>query len=68
MIRGPMSRFLAVLLVLLPAHAALAADSAPPWLAAKAWLLLDAPSGQRLASSNPEERIEPASLTKLMTA
>ncbi len=37
-------------------------------LNAKAWLLLDATSGQVLASQNPAERVEPASLTKLMTA
>jgi D-alanyl-D-alanine carboxypeptidase (penicillin-binding protein 5/6) len=39
-----------------------------PVLNAKAWLLLDLSSGQVLASQNPSERIEPASLTKLMTA
>src|SRR5512134_1218657 len=41
---------------------------APPAVAAKAYLLYDAASGQVLASQNPNERIEPASLTKLMTA
>jgi D-alanyl-D-alanine carboxypeptidase (penicillin-binding protein 5/6) len=35
---------------------------------AKSWLLLDATSGQVIASSNPEERVEPASLTKIMTS
>jgi len=40
----------------------------PPQIAAKAWLLMDAHSGQVLASQGPDERIEPASLTKLMTA
>ena len=40
----------------------------PPAVAAKAWLLMDYGSGQVLASQNPDERIEPASLTKLMTA
>ncbi|HRE17794.1 MAG TPA: D-alanyl-D-alanine carboxypeptidase family protein [Rhodocyclaceae bacterium] len=40
----------------------------PPALAAKSWLLLETGSGQVLASQNPDERIEPASLTKLMTA
>jgi D-alanyl-D-alanine carboxypeptidase (penicillin-binding protein 5/6) len=63
-----MPRALAVLLALLVSHAALADAPAPPALASKAWLLLDATSGQRLASRNPDERIEPASLTKLMTA
>lgn len=44
------------------------ATPAAPSFAAKAWLLLDHGSGQELAASNPDERIEPASLTKLMTA
>lgn len=40
----------------------------PPAIEAKAWLLVDAQSGQALAERNPDARIEPASLTKLMTA
>jgi D-alanyl-D-alanine carboxypeptidase (penicillin-binding protein 5/6) len=40
---------------------------APP-IAAKSWLLLDYSTGQALASYNPDERLDPASLTKLMTA
>jgi D-alanyl-D-alanine carboxypeptidase (penicillin-binding protein 5/6) len=45
------------------------AQSVPsPTIAAKSWLLLDATSNQILASSEPDMRIEPASLTKLMTA
>jgi D-alanyl-D-alanine carboxypeptidase (penicillin-binding protein 5/6) len=40
----------------------------PPALAAKSWLLIEFGSGQELASQAPEERLEPASLTKLMTA
>ncbi len=39
-----------------------------PTLGAKAWLSLDANSGQIIAAHNVDERIEPASLTKLMTA
>src|SRR3546814_9492486 len=39
-----------------------------PSLTAKAWLTLDANSGQIIAAQNPEEKVEPASLTKLMTA
>jgi D-alanyl-D-alanine carboxypeptidase (penicillin-binding protein 5/6) len=39
-----------------------------PSLTAKAWLTLDATSGQIIASQNPDERVEPASLTKLMSA
>lgn len=45
------------------------ADAPPiPPLAAKSWLLLDHQSGQVLTASDAESRIEPASLTKLMTA
>jgi D-alanyl-D-alanine carboxypeptidase (penicillin-binding protein 5/6) len=39
-----------------------------PPVAAKAYVLLDFNSGQTLASQLPDERVEPASLTKLMTA
>ncbi|PKO88352.1 MAG: peptidase [Betaproteobacteria bacterium HGW-Betaproteobacteria-10] len=40
----------------------------PPALAAKSWLLLEMGSGQVLTAENQDERLEPASLTKLMTA
>lgn len=40
----------------------------PPSLAARSWLLLEMGSGQVLTAEKPDERIEPASLTKLMTA
>ncbi|HTS23946.1 MAG TPA: D-alanyl-D-alanine carboxypeptidase family protein [Casimicrobiaceae bacterium] len=40
----------------------------PPPIAAKAYVLVDALSGQTLAALNPDEPREPASLTKLMTA
>jgi D-alanyl-D-alanine carboxypeptidase (penicillin-binding protein 5/6) len=39
-----------------------------PTLTAKAWLTLDVNSGQVIAAQNPQERVEPASLTKLMAA
>src|SRR3954470_18702048 len=39
-----------------------------PTVAAAAWLLTDVTSGQTLAAANAEERRDPASLTKLMTA
>ena len=48
--------------------AALAQNPPAPVINAKAWMLLDVSSGQVLASQNSAERIEPASLTKLMTA
>ncbi|TFH88131.1 D-alanyl-D-alanine carboxypeptidase [Billgrantia azerbaijanica] len=41
---------------------------APPQLAAKSWILMDADSGRVLAEHNADERLPPASLTKLMTA
>jgi D-alanyl-D-alanine carboxypeptidase (penicillin-binding protein 5/6) len=40
----------------------------PPALAAKSWLLLEFGSGQQLAAQAADDRLEPASLTKLMTA
>ena len=40
----------------------------PPEVAAKAFLLLDATSGQILAGKDIDAPVEPASLTKLMTA
>jgi serine-type D-Ala-D-Ala carboxypeptidase (penicillin-binding protein 5/6) len=40
----------------------------PPAVTARSWVLVDATSNQVLASGNPDERSEPASLTKLMTA
>jgi D-alanyl-D-alanine carboxypeptidase (penicillin-binding protein 5/6) len=40
----------------------------PPSIAAKSYLLLDFHSQQTLASEKADERFEPASLTKLMTA
>jgi D-alanyl-D-alanine carboxypeptidase (penicillin-binding protein 5/6) len=39
-----------------------------PSIAARSWLLLDATSGQVIAAQDPNARIEPASLTKVMTA
>jgi D-alanyl-D-alanine carboxypeptidase (penicillin-binding protein 5/6) len=39
-----------------------------PAVAARAWLLIDHTTGQSLAESAADERVEPASLTKLMTA
>jgi D-alanyl-D-alanine carboxypeptidase (penicillin-binding protein 5/6) len=41
---------------------------APPQFPAKSYVLMDAHSGQVIAESNGEQRREPASLTKLMTA
>jgi len=40
----------------------------PPKIEAKSWALLDLNSGSMLAEGNADQRIEPASLSKLMTA
>ena len=40
----------------------------PPVLAAKSWILVEHATGQVLAANDPDSRVEPASLTKLMTA
>jgi D-alanyl-D-alanine carboxypeptidase (penicillin-binding protein 5/6) len=44
------------------------ADIPPPTLSARAYVLYDASSGQVLASQALNDRFEPASLTKIMTA
>ncbi|MBE0404529.1 D-alanyl-D-alanine carboxypeptidase family protein [Halomonas citrativorans] len=41
---------------------------AAPQLAASSWILMDANSGRILVEHNSDERLAPASLTKLMTA
>lgn len=38
-----------------------------PVIAARAWILVDAITGQTIAAQNPELAVEPASLTKIMT-
>ncbi|MDR3479116.1 MAG: D-alanyl-D-alanine carboxypeptidase [Burkholderiaceae bacterium] len=60
--------FAALTAAVLSISVAVAQTVPPPTIAAKSWLLLDATSGQVLASQNPDMRIEPASLTKIMTA
>src|SRR3954468_22412855 len=40
----------------------------PPTLDAKSWLLMDYTTGQVLADSNADARVEPASITKVLTA
>ncbi|WP_394561514.1 D-alanyl-D-alanine carboxypeptidase family protein [Aquipseudomonas alcaligenes] len=68
------SRFaqrLALLASLLSASFAASADSAipsPPQLAAKSYVLMDGASGKVLVENNGDQRLPPASLTKLMTA
>ena len=47
---------------------ALAAAPKPPSIVGKAWIVADLSSGQVLGAERPDERVEPASLTKLMSA
>lgn len=66
-----MLRFLAALAVAASALTPLpsaAQGSVPPSVAAAAWTLVDATSGQTIASHQADARRDPASITKLMTA
>jgi D-alanyl-D-alanine carboxypeptidase (penicillin-binding protein 5/6) len=60
--------FAALAATALSLSTALAQSLPAPTIAAKSWLLLDTTSNQVLASQDPSLRIEPASLTKIMTA
>ncbi|CAM2182377.1 D-alanyl-D-alanine carboxypeptidase DacC [Paraburkholderia sacchari] len=58
----------AMLPAALLASASAFAQVPPPAVNARSWVLMDATANQVLASGNADERVEPASLTKLMTA
>ena len=60
--------FLLSLPLITLAAEAITANVPVPTLAAKAFVLRDANTGSLLASSNPDMPVEPASLTKVMTA
>jgi D-alanyl-D-alanine carboxypeptidase (penicillin-binding protein 5/6) len=60
--------FLIFLGIFCTAQALAQALPVAPSLAAKSWLLLEMGSGQILSAERPDERLDPASLTKLMTA
>jgi D-alanyl-D-alanine carboxypeptidase (penicillin-binding protein 5/6) len=62
-----MKRFLALALLAFAALAEAAAPQ-PPSIVGRSWIVGDLSSGQVLATLKPEERVEPASLTKIMTA
>ena len=55
-------------LLMVPAAGNATAVPPPPELAAKSWVLMDAASGALLVDHEGENRLPPASLTKLMTA
>ncbi len=66
-----MKKILTALLLLAAGTATLAATPAvpsPPKIAANGYILLDHDSGRVLAEQRADERMEPASITKLMTA
>jgi len=63
-----MKRVLAALLLSIATLPAFAAIPAPPAIEAVGYALIDAASGELLASSNPDQRVEPASITKVLTA
>ncbi|MCP4001037.1 MAG: D-alanyl-D-alanine carboxypeptidase [Gammaproteobacteria bacterium] len=65
------SKLTAIALIFSSMSGALLAQIAapsPPKLDAKGYLLIDFKSGQTLGSMNQDERLDPASITKLMTA
>ncbi|MBB3047183.1 D-alanyl-D-alanine carboxypeptidase (penicillin-binding protein 5/6) [Litorivivens lipolytica] len=64
------TKHLLALLFLLPvlASAQPSLIPAPPQIAAKSWILMDADSGEIITEHNADERLPPASLTKLMTS
>ena len=61
-----MVRLVAFLLLVFPG--VVSAATPPPSVAARAWLVADLTSGHVLMARKADERFEPASLTKLMTA
>lgn len=63
-----MKRLLTALSLLACSLPLAAAIPAPPTIEAASWALLDHASGEVLASSNPDLKVGPASITKVMTA
>ena len=62
------ARFLATAVLAAASLASFAQAPQPPEVAAKAYLLMDVSANQILASKDIDSAVEPASLTKLMTA
>jgi D-alanyl-D-alanine carboxypeptidase (penicillin-binding protein 5/6) len=63
-----MKRLFSLVLVVLALAAPVQAQTPPPEVAAKSYLLLDLTSNQTLAQREADASVDPASLTKLMTA
>jgi len=61
-------RFLFISAALSCAAPVSAQPASAPVLAAKSWILIDHATDQTLTANDPDSRVEPASLTKLMTA
>lgn len=61
-------RFLVLLFAFACLHVSAQTLEPPPALAARAWLLVDHATGQTLAAQNADQKVEPASLTKMMTS
>lgn len=57
-----------VMLSSISSHAAITPNPTAPNIAAKSYILQDFASGRVIAESNSEQRLPPASITKLMTA
>ena len=68
MLRFLLVPLLAAIGMLAGAIAPAQAQMPPPEVAARSWLLMDMTTHTVLYSQLPDERVEPASLTKLMTA
>jgi serine-type D-Ala-D-Ala carboxypeptidase (penicillin-binding protein 5/6) len=68
LLRQLISRVLLVCVAAWVGVPALAQMPQPPEVAARAYLLMDVTTGQVLAAKDPDQPVEPASLTKLMTA
>ncbi len=60
--------FLCALLLAATANADIRLTPSPPVIGATSYLLVDADTGFELATLKPDERVPPASLTKLMTS
>ena len=68
LLRRPLFRLVLAVVSAVGALNAYAQPPMPPEIAAKAYLLMDVTSGQVLAAKDADQPVEPASLTKLMTA